>query len=318
MLACITLVTEIPELTIGEAVAVDWTFEEYLDDRSALTRSSLALASENPRAFRDRWILGEPEADSGSKSKTRGTLSHLWLLEPAEWCRRVGIPQIPRPDAASGKAKKGSRERELYDSWRRAVAQRESVMAAVTDRVDVTLGEFQCLQAITKSVWSHEQALTLLSVPGRAEQTVLWREPTTGLLVKVRLDRYVDLDADEVYGTELAEGPGVVDVKTTRDHMENAFGRSIVKLGYLPQAALYTDAVEALIGVTPTFYFIAAKNESNWGTAVYRLDSDQLARGRRQYQRRLLDVLERKFKDDWLAECERGVRPIYIPDWNER
>jgi len=308
---------EIPELAVGEAVAVDWTFEVYLEDRSALTRSSLAFCEKDPRGFRD-WTLGTADSGPGSKSKTRGTLSHLWLLEPQEWCRRVGVPEIPRPDNASGNAKKGTREREIYDGWRALVAKRETLMAKIPDRIDVTLAEFESIQAIAKSVWSHPEARALLSAPGWSEQTVLWREPTTGLLTKVRLDRLDELGPEHIVETELEAGLAIADIKTTRDHTEHAFGRSIADYGYLAQAAFYSDAVEALFGRKPGFYFIAAKNESTWGTAVYRLDDEQLERGRQTYQERLLDVLGRQFRDDWLADCERGVRSIYVPDWSKK
>jgi hypothetical protein len=309
--------TEIPELAVGEAVAVDWTFEEYLEDRSALTRSSLAFCEKDPRGFRE-WALGQASSGSESKSKTRGTNTHLWLLEPQEWSRRVGVPEIPRPEGASGNAKKGSRAREIYDSWCAVVAQREALMSKIPDRVDVTLAEFEKIQAIAKSVWSHPDALALLCAPGWVEQTVLWREPTTGLLTKVRLDRLDELGPEHIVETELEVGLAIVDIKTTRDHTPRAFGRSIAEYGYLPQAAFYSDAVEALIGRKPTFYFIAAKNESNWGTAVYRLDEEQLERGRQTYQDRLLDVLGRQFRDDWLADCERGVQYLPVPDWKTR
>lgn len=304
----------IPELQPGEAVAVDWTESDYFGDTSALTRSSLLLADKNPRAFCQRWILGQRiDVDEPSEAKSLGTWTHLALLEPPELLRRFGVPIIPRPKGAKKSAAKGSYERKLYDEWVRAVEQREAFMRQIPGRIDLGLDDIARVTAISQCVWTHPEAAALLRAPGKSEQTVLWREPTTGLLMKVRLDRLVELDAGDIYGTKLEEGPAVVDVKTTRDHTERAFARSILNYGYLDQAAIYTDAAEALLGARPQFHFLAIRSESNYGVADYRLNERQLARGRTSYLAKLRDLKKRMETNDWLAECERGVRSIYLP-----
>lgn len=309
-------------LAPGQAIAVSWTADEYFADRTAVTRSALKLLGRNgnPRLFHRRWILGEPEDANESKAKARGTNAHLWLLETEEWICRVGIPEVKRPDGADGKAKPGSTARALYDEWKRAVGIREEAMAKIPDRIDVTLDEFRSLQAMLQSVWANQAAATLLSAPGASEQTIIWREPTTEQLVKVRLDRLVEIRPAHVYGEDLGleVGVGVVDAKTTKDHRPSGFGRDVEKYGYLTQAALYSDAVEALLGKRPTWYFVAIKNESNWGTAVYKLDEEQIQRGRSDYRAKLLELARRRFTDDWLAECERGVHHLKVPDWSHK
>ena len=309
-----------PEIEPGEAVAVDWTAEEYFADTSALTRSSLALFAEDPEKFYRRWELGEREdAEHESKALTRGTHSHLAILEPAEWNRRVGIPEVPRPPGATGNGRKGSPELESYKRWREAAELRDQLMAALPDRIDVSLADYARIQAIAQRVWTHHEAATLLSAPGTNEQTVLWREPTTGLLVKVRIDALRDLEPELVFGSKgLVPGPAILDLKTTRNPEPWAFGRDIADHGYDDQAAIYSDAVEALIGQRPTYYIVAVRNDGNHKTVVGRIPEAAIERSRERYKARLIELLERRFTGDWSLPYETGVIEFPVPDRKRR
>jgi hypothetical protein len=306
---------DLSDLEPGQAIAVDWTEADYFGDRTALTRSSLWLLAADPTAFCEWLSGGAQNDDEPSKAMRRGTNSHLAIFEPNEWLRRVGLPEIPRPPGA----RKGGTidARNLWGVWQTFIAQRERVMSTIPDRIDVTPAEYDEVRAIAINAWSHTDAAVLLGAPGKVEQTVLWREPTTGVLVKVRLDKFSTLTRSQVYGTELAAGPAISDLKTAKDHRPRPFfTSSVARLGYLEQAAIYSDATEALVGERPNFYFIVVRSGKP-RTAVYTPSDEQLQRGRDSYMASLCNYLDRVQSGDWRAPHECGVQPLwdYQQNW---
>jgi hypothetical protein len=183
-------------------------------------------------------------------------------------------------------------------------------MSKIDDRIDVSLAEFGQVQEISQAVWSHPDAAALLSAPGYVEQTVIWREPRHGLLMKVRLDRCTELSPAHVYGTGLEPGPAIGELKTARDVKPRPFLRAAVQHGYDVQDALYSDAVAALIGSVPSFYFIAVCNGQRKRVGVHRLAPEIIESGRSRYQAMLDDYVIRLERDDWLAPWERGVNVL--------
>jgi hypothetical protein len=304
------------DLELGQAIAVDWTEADYFGDRSALTRTSLGMLRSDgpdydPTAFAE-WLAGVEQDDDSTKATTRGTNSHLGVFQPNEWIRRVGIPVVPRPPGAR---KTGAEENKaLWRAWQMALAMRDKAVSTIPDRIDVTPQAFAEVAAISCSAWAHPEANVLLSAPGKIEQTILWREPNTGVLVKVRLDKFSTLTRAQVYGTALPHGPAISDLKTTRDHRPKPFWRSAESYGYLEQAALYSDATEALIGERPAFYFIAIRSEKP-RTAVYMPTDEQLQRGRDRYVAQLYEFVDRQQSGDWRAPHECGVQPLWEPSW---
>jgi hypothetical protein len=297
----------IPDLKPGEAVAVDWTEQDYFADRTCLTRSSLMYMGRDPGGFHRYWHLGEPWDGGSSDAMALGTNAHLAVLQPQEWARRTGIPKIPRPDGARKSAKARTRERCLWEDWQKAVQRREELMRQIPDRVDVSLAEYGQVQQLAAAIWSHDEAAVLLSAPGTPEHTLIWREPRHGLLIKCRLDRYTELELVHTYGTKLDPGPAVVDIKTSRDLRPRPFWRSVVQHGYDIQDALYSDAAAALLGQQPNYYIVAAQTDPIRRRAVFRLGADELSQGRARYLELLDEYVRRRDEDDWLSPWERGV-----------
>lgn len=303
------------DLEPGQAVAVEMTEEQYFHDRQALTRSALGMLradgpSFDPQAFSE-WLAGGHDDDSTASTR-RGTNSHLAVYQPQEWLRRVGFPVIKRP---RGALKSGAEEAMvLWRGWQLATAARDQIVSGIDDRIDVTEAQFEEIRKISVSAWSHPEASILLTAPGEIERTILWREPETGVLVKVRIDKLSRLTVAQVYGTELLAGPTISDLKTTRDHRPRPFWRSAENYGYLEQAALYSDAVEAWIGERPAFYWIAVRSDKP-RTAVYWPTETQLQRGRDRYLEQLGDYLNRKQSGNWRAPHECGVNPLWEPSW---
>jgi hypothetical protein len=323
----------------GQAVAVDWTEQEYFSDRKALTRSALWLLADNPAQFERQWEAGEPRPDKSNISMEFGTAGHLAILEPAEWERRLGLPIPPKP--LKGKqlaellelaAKCDIANDELLkmipantEAHASAVAMREKLLASIPDRIDIGLLDYLRLLCVHRSVWSHPQARTILRAPGPIlptgepvhgiEQTIIWREPTSGLLVKVRVDKLADISTEAAADVvDLDAGIGVADLKTMRHKGRRVpwmLMKSARDLGYHVQDALYRDAVRALLPNEPVnFYFIAICSEGDFDTSTWRLPDEAVEQGREFYQQRLLEIRDRRFTYDWRHTYTRGVQTL--------
>ena len=317
-----------PILELGQAIAVDWSESEYFSDRSCLTRSSLALLAENPAEFERYWYQGISRPSDATDSKDFGTHGHLAILEPDAWERRLGLPIPPKP--AKGKNQKlleiasqvGLTEADLLrmipattEAWKSATAMRDKLVASIPDRIDVTLFDYLRIHCLVRSVWAHPQASTLLRAPGPVEQTIIWREPTSGLLVKVRADKLADISGEAALDVgDIEAGIGVADIKTTRAKGRRApwlFARSVRDYGYHVQNAMYLDAVKALYPGEPVeFYFIAVCSDGDFETSTWRLPDEAIEQGREIYKKRLLEICEREFTYDWRHDYTRGVQTV--------
>ena len=157
-------------------------------------------------------------------------------------------------------------------------------------------------------------ASVLLSGGGSSEQTIVWREPTTELLVKVRVDWLTRVTALGAYGTDLAPGLYDVDMKSTAADSPGLFARSARSYGYVEQASLYTAATEALHGEPVTWMWIAATSEPDrdgqHGVSVYALTPEQRERGREIYMAQLFDALDRMTRNDWTPAHRHGVQTL--------
>lgn len=294
---------DVESLSPGEAVAVDWSAERYRDDTVAETRSSLRLLENDPPAY--RASRNGKRQDTSSPSKRFGTIMHMAVLEPAEFTRRVR----PKPAGASDDAIRFG----LVES---------PLGPPPSDSIWIDAADYQRIVAMYNSIAAHRTAKTLLSSPGRAELTVVWRHPTTGILVKVRPDWLTRLeDLDERSRQEgLVEGWAVPDLKTSKDPTPRPFLRAArYDLGYIEQAAMYEDALEAWLGETARWYFIAVGNKprktqltglSPHAVGCYPLTDREIQWGRDRYTRRLEDLLERSITDDWRHDWERGAHMI--------
>lgn len=294
---------DIESLAPGEAVAVDWSSDRYHADTLAETRSSLRLLDDDPPAY--RAARDGVRQDNGSPSKNFGTLMHMAVLEPAEFMRRVR----PKPTGTP------------VDAIRFGLV--ESPLGPPTsDAIWIDDADYRRIVAMYNSIVAHRAAKTLLMPPGRAELTVVWRHPGTGILVKVRPDWLTRLEGlDARSSTDgLVEGWAMPDLKTSKDPAPRPFLRAArYDLGYIEQAGMYTDAVEAWLGEEVTWYFIAVGSEprktqlaglSPHAVGCYQLTEREIQWGRDRYTRRLEDLLERSITDDWRHHWERGAYTI--------
>jgi exodeoxyribonuclease VIII len=160
------------------------------------------------------------------------------------------------------------------------------------------------LHAMRDAVHNHPAAHALLtSVPGEAEKSVYWIDPTTGVLCRCRPDWWRD---DYV----------LVDVKTTDDASPEGFAKSMANWRYDVQAPYYMDGVKLATGRdVKAFVFIAVEKKPPYAVGVYVLDSASLELGRAQYQHDLRVYAECLANDNWPGYGDK-IQTINMPAWH--
>lgn len=197
-----------------------------------------------------------------TKAMEFGTALHSAVLEPAVFANNY----------------------QLFDGDRRIKAGKAEYDDLIRiGKTPISSADYNIIQAMQHSVANHPLACKLLSY-GEAEQSVFWNH-NVGVQLKCRPDWWI------------REVGIVVDLKTTEDASPAGFARSVAKYRYHVQAAHYMDGCRA-----EQFLFIAVEKKAPYAVAVYELDKEALAEGRRLRDR---DVLR------YQSCAEFGVWPGY-------
>lgn len=168
----------------------------------------------------------------------------------------------------------------------------------------VTKRELDLVERMGGALLRHAETSAVLDRVTAREVVVQWQ----------RAGRFSRLCKAKIDGV----GPGLlVELKSTRDVSDRAFGQQVARLGYLHQAAWYRSGWMATQpGPAPEHVVIAVENCSPFDVRVDDFDHELLDIADREITR----LLER------LDECERsGVWPglaphrgrigDYLPDW---
>lgn len=242
--------------------------EDYHADRSCVSVSSLKELLRSPAHYRAYLDSARKE----TPSRFFGTAAHTRVLEPQEFAKRYVV------------APPGDRRSKAYKEFEVANA----------GRLVLSADEAAALDGIVASIQRHQSAFGLLRA-GLKEATVVWRDPDTGIWVKIRPDCLViDLDT------------GIcLDLKTTDDASEDGFVRTCKSLHYDLQAAVYLEGLRNVFGRDFDFAFLAAEKSAPHGVALYGAPEDMLETGRRKFRRALNLLLECRRTNTW---------PGYQPD----
>lgn len=171
-------------------------------------------------------------------------------------------------------------------------------------RIVLSPEQWDQLHAMAAAVHNHPAAGALLcSVPGEAEKSVYWNDPTTGVLCRCRPDWWREDDV-------------LVDLKTTDDASPEGFAKSMANWRYDVQAPFYMDGVKLATGRNvKAFVFIAVEKKPPYAVGVYVLDSASLDIGRAMYQNDLLVYAECLANDNWPGYGDK-IQTINMPAWH--
>ena len=222
----------------------------------AVSASGLRLFARSPWHFHNRVPV------TPTRPMLRGTLAHCAVLEPGAMEQRyiVTPPDAPRrPTKSQWQAKKPSEESQAAMDWWTEFHRK------CEGREIITAEEFETTQAQLRAI-ALEPELAGPLKSGRAEVSVFWIDPGTGLYCKARPDWVHDVSDREVM---------LLDLKSTADESPNGFGRAAARMKYHLQMAHYTEGYEiASGGKVAQFIFGAVTNTPPVLAVPYRLTDE--------------------------------------------
>ena len=264
----------------------------------ALSNSSLSVLKRSPTEFYKRFITGEMKGQE-TDAMLLGSAVHMLALEPERFDAEYRIesgPINPQTGRSYG------RDTNKFATWLRGV---EDFHDPFENRKILIREEFAESLAIAKAFQAHPTIAAIMA--SRAEKLfeseyAMEYETNNG---KVDLKCKIDF----VCPSERL----IIDLKTTSDPSPYAWSWSAEDFGYHRQAAIYSDAMQAKYGEPFRFLFGVVRSKEPYEAAVYELDAESIQRGRVEYEALIEEYIDRKAKNDWLSEWQRGVFPINVP-----
>jgi hypothetical protein len=191
-----------------------------------------------------------------------------------------------------------------YVCWaagRRSGKEWEAFSLDSADKTVLKEDQLDLAVSIAKSVRSHPVSGPMLTAKGRAELTIVWTHPRTGIRIKCRLDWLTDAL--------------LLDLKTTRDVSPARFCSQAAQLGYHTQMALYTDAVYAA-GLGPVATkIVAVQSTAPHDVVCYSLDEDALGPGRERYEAALDLIVKHRVSGVWPGMAMDEELELNLPTW---
>ena len=229
------------------------------------------------------WLSGAVEED---KDAFRfGKAFHCMTLEPDVF----GGSYAVEPEWGDLRTKHWKDKRE---QWRGDNAGKQWVPNEDAVRM---LGMIEALRA-------HPLAGRVLSAKGRAELTMRWQDPATGVQCKGRADWYVP------------EFASCFDLKSCENASRSAFRRDAGNYGYHRQDALYRDAFAILGAPVEHFVFICVEKAPPHLIALYELDAEAVEAGQRQNERLLRLFAECLSANRWDG-YDDSIVAVDLPPW---
>lgn len=247
------------------------------------------------------------EIETGDAEKDAAYLAQLEAMKGAELKAQLEAMNTERP----GKLSTSGSRHELAELLR-ANGQQVTLWSDVWEewqqnnpgRIVLSPEVWDQLHAMAAAVHAHPAAGALLtSVPGEAEKSVYWNDPTTGVLCRCRPDWWREDDV-------------LVDLKTTDDASPEGFAKSMANWRYDVQDPFYTDGVKIATGRNvKAFVFIAVEKKPPYAVGVYVLDSASRDIGRATYQHDLKVYAECLANDNWPGYGDK-IQTINMPTWH--
>lgn len=241
----------------------------------SVSKSGLELVLRSPAHYKNR------DAFSGTRNTTIGTAAHAAIFEPELFTRDYVL--------LAG----------VND--RRAKEYKDAVKARGDENFVLVHHEWQSIAGLAKSIRSNPDAAAILKRPGRAELSVITKDPITGLEVRIRPDWVTNCGK-------------MLDLKTTIDARASHFTRAVINYKYHMQNAFYIDAWQWEFAEKPEFTFLAVEKIRPHANKLYKLDALAIEVGRSMYRTALNIYAECLEKDKWPAYCGE-TETIGLPEW---
>lgn len=291
-----------------------------------VSKSALDAIAVSPLNYWDQYINPDREPRAYKHAFAVGDGTHKLVLEPGtfEQTYAVGFDKKAFPSAldtidqlkqalnalnmpARGSKPELIRILQEEDPSAQIIAVLEAEHnATMVGKVPLPASDYKNMLQMLRAVESHHTAGGLL-YGASVEQSFFWGDGD-GILRKCRTDSIT------------ADGQFVVDLKTTDDVSETAFGYTIAQRRYDVQAAWYLDILKALYGddAPKGWAFIAAQKTRPFDVAVHELTEDQLQLGRLLYQQDLLLLRACQLANKWPGVDRGEVIRARLPERHMR
>ena len=187
--------------------------------------------------------------------------------------------------------------------FKKALAEDDSLVLAEGVTILPKKTHAACL-TIRERVIAKARAAGLVEGEGRAELSIVWIDPDTGVKCKARIDRH----------TMTRAGPTIVDVKTTEDASDYIFERDIFRWFYHVQGAMYTDGANEVGLPTEHYVIMPIEKKPPYESSVFRLLPPAIDAGRDLLKVLMSQWAWCKKKNLWPGYPDR-VRQIALPDY---
>lgn len=140
---------------------------------------------------------------------------------------------------------------------------------------------------------------------GKAEHSIFWNDPDTGVLCRGRPDWWVWQNGVHC----------VTDLKSALSASPAGFQRAIAKYRYHVQAAMYLDGIKAITGEEPnTWLWSVWEKTQPYANAAYVATPEMIEAGRQEYKKLLKVYAECLQSDNWPG-YNSELQYIDLPEW---
>lgn len=240
------------------------------------------------------------EIATGDAEKDAAYLAELEAMKGAELKAQLEAMNADRP----GKLSTSGSRHELAELLR-ANGQQVTLWSDVWEewqqnnagRNILTSDQWKQLHAMREGLMKNPTAVKLLygKSGGKAEQSIYWTDPETGLLCRIRPDW-------------LRANWMPVDLKTSADASEEGFKKSVAQWRYDVQEAMYLDGIEAHTGRRPACMpFVVVETKPPYLCAVYILGGTYTAIGLGQMREDLNTLRQCIDTDSWPGYSSEAI-----------
>jgi len=174
---------------------------------------------------------------------------------------------------------------------------------AAQTKAIITADEYQTILGMRDSVNAHPAVKRVLA--NAKTEVSLFANGEDGVLRKARIDALPE------------SGNVIVDIKSCQSADPDMMAKSVASYRYDVQAAYYLDLTK-LLGMDKTeFLFVCVEKTPPYAVAVYALDQDAIAWGRKQYQRDLAAVKHCMAEDHW-PSFTQDITTLALPAWAQK
>jgi len=292
---------------------------EFKDNCSSPSRA--VVLNKSAQHFKSDYLKKEKKT---TKAMEEGTICHKYFLEPEEFKKTYceGPKRSDYPNALvtgkemSARCKElGIKSTGLISELTERLIQRAPDTQIWTNIVDkVAKGRtvisedlWYRLERMEEEIKGHFVSKIIYSENCRTELPGYFRHPTTGVYIRFRLDSLMQTKSGVTF---------ITDLKFTSFASEYKFKTNVVDTGALIPAALYVDAVKAIMNVDANFCWIAIQPKPPFIIMGMQADEGELEKGRSMAHTAIRRWQECKKSNKW-----PGPYPDMIvgatPEWHD-